>query len=214
MKTLLKKLAAEWEKSLLWASAGLLTLVIVFQLSGLLDEPEAEPTRNKPTQAQRSYLNEATAFAFLQPLPTPAPGARNPFAFSCKFPAQAAAPAAAPAPDTRKVWKKPAPQPATAVAPPKPPPPAVAAPPPPPKRALTLLYRGVYEGGDKAGQQLAFVSGQQTPSGTSGTMVAAVGQAMGGVTVKSFTPTALVVTSPTGQDVTIEIGKQKKIPLE
>jgi hypothetical protein len=80
---------------------------------------------------------------------------------------------------------------------------------------VTLLYRGVYKGGDETGRQLAFVSSQQTPGGAAGAMVAAAGQAVAGVTVKSFTAAALVVTAPTtGQDVTIEIGKQEKILLE
>ena len=218
MKALLRRIAAEWEKSLLWASTGLLTLVIIFQISGLLGERESEPTKNKPTQAPRSYLNEATAFAFLQPLQVPAPGARNPFACSCKIPARAAP---AQGTDQRKAWKRekkpepPPPAPAAAVAAAAPAPVAAApAPPPPPKRAVSILYRGVYKGGDEAGRQLAFVSSQQTPSGTSGAMVAAAGQALAGVTVKSFTPAALVVTSPAGDDVTIELGQQKKILLE
>jgi hypothetical protein len=213
MKTLLKQIAAEWEKSLLWVSAGLLVLVIVFQISGLLGESAGDTTAPKPVQVRRSYLNEATAFAFLQPVQVPGPESRNPFAFSCKFPAQAAAEK----PDQRKAWKKdktpaPAPTPAVAAAP-APPTPAPA-PAPRPKREVSILYRGLYKGGDQPGRQLAFISSQQTPEGKSGSEVAAVGEALAGVTVKSFTPTALIVTSPAGQEVTIEVGKQKKIPLE
>jgi hypothetical protein len=219
MKALLKRMVAEWEKSLLWVSAGLLTLVIVFQISGLLGEKQGDTTTPKPAQPRRSYLNEATAFAFMQPLQVPAPDARNPFAFSWKVPAQAAP---AQGTEQRKAWKreKPAapPPPAAAAAPAPAPAPApvvaAPAPPPPPKRAVSILYRGVYKGGEDAGRQLAFVSTQQTPSGAAGAMVAGAGQAMAGVTVKSFTAAALIVTSPAGEDVTIELGQQKKIFLE
>ena len=91
---------------------------------------------------------------------------------------------------------------------------AAQAPTPPAKRAVAILYRGVYEGGDAAGRQLAFLRSHQIPEGTITTTLAAAGQAVVGVTVKSFTPAALVVMSPAGEDITIGIGKEREIPLE
>jgi hypothetical protein len=219
MKAVLKRIAAEWEKGLLWVSVLLLAAVVVVQLTGLLREAEGEPVKSKPAQMDRSLLNEATAYAFLQPAPPPA-DLHNPFAFSCKMPAQAQA--AAP-PTERRAWKRqkpPTPPPPAVVqgpAPPSAPAPAPAPPPPAPpapKRSVGIVYRGVYKGGEETGRQLAFLSSQPGGSGSAAMAVAGVGQAVAGVTVKSFTPEALTVTAPTGEEVTISLGQQKKILLE
>lgn len=217
MKTLIKRLAEEWEKTLLWVSVILLTAVILVQLSGLLREHEGEAVRSVPAPPRHAFLNETTAFAFLQPLTLPPKDSRNPFEFSCKFPAQAAQPT------ERRPWRRDKPPqapppagpkaaPVQAAATPAPPTPPPA--PPPPKRALVLLYRGLYRSGDAAGRQLAFVSAKETPKNASSTQVLAEGQAVAGVTVTRFGPDELVVNGPVGGEVTIPIGQQKKIPLE
>lgn len=217
MKALIRRLAAEWEKALLWVSVVLLVGVIVHQLAGLLKDSGDGTTSSGVAQNQRSLLNEATAFAFLQPQTPPAADQKNPFAFSCKVPAQAQAAAQ---PTERRAWRRDKPPtppaPAEQKAPPKvveqkqpaPPPPA----PPPPKRSVSIAYRGVYKGGAEEGRQLAFLSSKT--GGAAAMAVAGVGQAVAGVTVKTFTPEALVVTAPTGEEVTITLGQQKKILLE
>jgi hypothetical protein len=79
---------------------------------------------------------------------------------------------------------------------------------------VSIAYRGVYKGGEDTGRQLAFLSSRDGDAKATAMAVAGVGQAVGGVTVKSFTPDTLVVTAPTGEDVTIGIGQHKKILLE
>lgn len=223
MKALLRRLAAEWEKTLFWVTVALLVVFIGIQLVGLLHEGEGDTTASSGGVKRPSLLNEETAFAFLQPLPAPGDEVRNPFAFTCKIPPQAQA---AVQPAERRAWRrdktptppppapaeqKPAPQPQVAEQ--KPPPPKAAAP-APPKRSVSIAYRGVYKGGDDPGRQLAFLTARPGDSGTTALAVAAVGEAVGGVTVKSFSPEVLVVTAPTGEEVTITLGEQKKIQLE
>jgi len=219
MRALIRRIAAEWEKALLWLSVALLVGAILYQLAGLLRDHEGGTTTAGAAVSQRSLLNEATAFAFLQPPAAPAADLRNPFGFTCKMPAQAQAVAA---PTERRAWRRdktPSPPPPAEEKPaakvaekkkPGPPPPA----PPPPKRTVSIAYRGVYKGGDEAGRQLAFLSSQAGGAGAAAMAVAGAGQAVAGVTVKTFTPEALVVTAPTGEEVTIALGQQKKILLE
>lgn len=212
MKTLFRKLAAEWEKTLLWSGLLLMTVVVVLGLAGLLRDDEGTPVRSVPAPARHIYLNEATAFAFLEPAPLPAEGFGNPFAFSTKFPAKTAEAA------ENRPWRKPPPKadppkvdtPATAATadPPK-------AAPAAPKRAVVVRYRGLYSSGDANDtRQLAFVSTKETPGNASGMQVVGEGQTVAGITVRRFSADSLVVEGPLGGEVTIAIGNQKKIPLE
>lgn len=216
MKALLNRLCAEWEKSLLWVSVVLLTAVALVGLAGLMGEREGEAKRSVPAPPRHSYLNEETAFAFLQPLTLPPKDSRNPFAFSCKFPAQAQSAQ----PTERKPWRQRTPQPPPPAEAKAPPPVQAAAPaakpaaPPPPKHVVVVLYRGLYQSRDAAGRQLAFVTAKETPGNATSTQVMAEGQTVAGVTVKRFGPDELVVSGPVSGEVTIPIGKQQKIPLE
>lgn len=217
MKTLFRKLAAEWEKTLLWSSVLLITVVGIAGLVGLLRDDEGAPVRSVPAPARHAYLNEATAFAFQDPAPAPPEGSANPFAFSIKFPAKTAQAA------ENKPWRKPTPPKAdppkadpskvpTATAPAATPPKTAPA---APKRAVVLRYRGLYSSGaENETRQLAFVSTKETPGNASGMQVVDAGQSVAGVTVKRFSADSIVVEGPLGGEVTIAIGNQKKIPLE
>lgn len=216
MKTLFRKLAAEWEKTLLWSGLLLMTAVVILGLAGLLRDDAGKPVRSVPAPARHVYLNEATAFAFQDPAPLPPEGFRNPFSFSTKFPAKTAEAAES------RPWRKPPPKAdppkadppkAATGAPPKADPPKAA--PTAPKRAVVVRYRGLYSSGDeKDTRQLAFVSTKETPGNTSGMQVVGEGQTVAGITIRRFSADSLVVEGPLGGEVTIAIGNQKKIPLE
>jgi len=214
VKTFFRKLAAEWEKTLLWSGLLLMTVVVVLGLAGLLRDNEGEPVRSVPAPARHIYLNEATAFAFLEPAPLPPEGFSNPFAFSTKFPAKTAEVA------ENRPWRKPPPKadppkvdtPIAATTPRADPPKTAPA---APKRAVVVRYRGLYSSGDANDtRQLAFVSTKETPGNSSGMQVVGEGQTVAGVTVRRFSADSLVVEGPLGGEVTIAIGNQKKIPLE
>ena len=80
--------------------------------------------------------------------------------------------------------------------------------------ASVTIPGGVTSIGGSAFSSCTNLASVTIPEGTITTTLAAAGQAVVGVTVKSFTPAALVVTSPAGEDITIGIGKEREIPLE
>jgi hypothetical protein len=217
MKTVLWQALREWERSILWVSVAGLSLVVVFLLGRLAADKEPSQARLQPVHAPPSYLNEDTAYDFLQPLQAPDANARNPFAFSCKMPEpkNAVLPAPPPTGDGSKVsgpaQTGPASGNSTEVTPPKDPPPP---PPPPPKRTASVLYRGLYRSGPDGARQLAFLSTHEAPGDVTGTAVLAPGQSQGGITVKRCTPAELVVAGPSGVEVTIAVGAQAQIALE
>jgi hypothetical protein len=210
----MRRVRREWERALLWASVVVLSLVVAVLLSRLAGEKGASQARLPPARSSASYLNEKTAFDFLQPSPSADASARNPFAFSCRLPPPKAE--AKPVEPAREAEVKPAErldpvlhsaEPAKGSAEP-------VVPPPPPKRTTTILYRGLYSGGRETARQLAFISTLGTPGDVTATAVLAPGQQAAGVTVKRMTPVALVVAGPTGVEVSIAVGTQAQIALE
>lgn len=213
VKTLMRQILREWERSILWASVAVLSLVAIFLLSRLAGERESSQVRLTAGRSPQSYLNEKTAFDFMQPAPAPSTSARNPFAFSCRLPK--------PKVDTPPVVQAVVPpQQATATTGPLSVDagPAkqgnVAVVPPPPKRSASILYRGLYSGGRDASRQLAFVSTRESPGEVTATAVLAAGQKAAGVTVKRITPAELIVAGPSGAEVSIAVGAQVQIALD
>lgn len=207
----------EWERTILWICVAGLSLTVAFLFSRLAAEKAARQVMLQPTHSPPSYLNEATAFQFLEPAPAPSTSARNPFAFSCRVPpAKAATPPAARSAGTGDQPPTPVdPQAVSTTSGTATGPSTAALPPPPaPKRTTSILYRGLYSGGRDVGQQLAFVSTRETPGAVSATAVLAPGQQAGGVTIKRFTPAELVVAGPGGVEVSIAVGTQVQIALE
>ena len=215
MKTLWRQALREWERAILWVSVVGLSLVVVFLLSRLAGEKAPNQATPPPAHTPPSYLNEETAFDFLQSAPASTASPRNPFAFSYQTPEPSATAQTATPPEEHSVTTTAA-DPAkldtdtakggeseTTVAPP-----------PPPRRSASILYRGLYNGGGDATRQRAFVSTREAPGDVTGTAVLAPGQTAAGITVKRFTPTELVVSGPTGVEVSIAIGTQVQIALE
>ena len=213
MKTLVRQILREWERSILWASVVVLSLVAILLLSRLAGERESGQVRLTPGRSPQSYLNEKTAFEFMQPAPAPSTSARNPFAFSCRLPkpkveTPPVVPSVVPPPQTTTttgplpVAAGPAKQGNVAVVP------------PPPKHTASILYRGLYSGGHDASRQLAFVSTRESPGEVTATAVLAAGQKAAGITVKRITPAELIVAGPTGTEVSIAVGAQVQIALD
>ena len=225
MKKLARHLAREWEKTAFWSCLALLVAVLVSYLGGLLGDDEDGVLSAKASKQHTPLLNERTAFAFLDPPAEPVLQGGNPFAFVVKAPEQP--PPWRPQARQQQVQTPPAPTPSgtppqTATAPAAPPkvapvvtPPPAPEPPPKPKRFVTLTYRGLYRGGDEeAPKQLAFVTGTDSETKKTQTLIVAAGQTVSGLTIEGFTPESLSVTGIDGKARTLQVGSRQRFMLE
>ena len=213
MKTRLRRMASEWERSLLWASIGLFTLVMAGRLCSLVRIPPPSVRPVLPAPVRHAYLNESTAFAFQGPPPPSRSADRNPFAFSCRLPPppQPAVSTGGPAEASTETAGKVDTRTATLLTLSTAGPPAPAG---PVKRLASVLYRGLYRGGADSSRQLAFVSTQAPADTSPQPCVLAVGETTRGVVVKRITSAELVVAGPTGENISIKIGKRATIALD
>lgn len=214
MKTLMRRVLREWERSILWASVAVFSLVAALIFSRLAGEKTASQVRQPPARSPQSFLNAKTAFDFMQPAAGSSTSARNPFAFSCRIPQPTvvAPPVVSPA-DPQTTPTPPPARPDAAVARAVDSNPIVT-PTPPPKHTASIRYRGLYSGGRDTTRQWAFVSTRESPSEVTATAVLATGQQAAGLTVKRITPAELIVAGPTGVEVSIAVGAQVQIALD